>query len=81
MLLPGSTDGRFFARLGIQSYGFLPMRLPPDFAFSEMIHGLNERVPVEALSFGSEALYQLLQRFGEGTAGGTDTRRTLSRQA
>ena len=28
MLLPGVTDGRFFSRLGIQTYGFLPMQLP-----------------------------------------------------
>ena len=26
--MPGVTDGRFFARLGIQTYGFLPLRLP-----------------------------------------------------
>ena len=29
-LLPAVTDGRFFARLGIQTYGFLPMQLPED---------------------------------------------------
>ena len=69
MLLPGATDGRFLARLGIQSYGFIPMALPSDFAFSRAIHGPDERIPVEALAFGSEALYQLLQRFGQGKAG------------
>ncbi len=69
MLLPAATDGRFFSRLGIQSYGFLPMMLPPDFAFSETIHGANERVPVDALAFGAEVIYQLLQRFGEGGSG------------
>ena len=69
MLLPGATDGRFFSRLRVQSYGFLPMTLPPDFAFSETIHGINERVPVDALAFGTEVIYQLLQRFGEGESG------------
>lgn len=69
MLLPGATDGRFLARLGIQSYGFLPMLLPPDFAFSETIHGPNERVPIDALEFGCEAMYQVLRRFGEGREG------------
>ncbi len=64
MLLPGATDGRFLARLGIQSYGFLPMSLPPDFNFSQTIHGPNERIPTQALSFGCEAMYQLLRRFG-----------------
>lgn len=65
MLLPGATDGRFLATLGIQSYGFLPMSLPPDFNFSQTIHGPNERIPVKALDFGSEAIYQLLRRFGQ----------------
>ncbi|PKB82998.1 MAG: hypothetical protein BZY88_03330 [SAR202 cluster bacterium Io17-Chloro-G9] len=69
MLLPGATDGRFLARLGIQSYGFLPMRLPQDFTFAETIHGTNERIPVDALTFGVEAIYQLLRRFGQAPQG------------
>ena len=65
MLLPGSTDGRFFSRLGIQTYGFLPMSLPPGFDLPKVIHGPDERIPVHALSFGTQAIYRLLQRFGE----------------
>ena len=64
ILLPGSTDGRFFSRLGIQTYGFLPMDLPPDFDLPKMIHGPNERIPVEALTFGTKAIYRLLERYG-----------------
>lgn len=66
MLLPGATDGRIFAELGIQTYGFLPMPLPPEFDFAGTIHGSDERIPVDALAFGTEAIYQLLQRFGDG---------------
>lgn len=69
MLLPGATDGRFLARLGIQSYGFLPMRLPKDFTFAETVHGRDERIPVDALTFGAEAMYQLLRRFGQAPQG------------
>ena len=29
LLMPGVSDGRFFSRLGIQTYGFVPMKLPP----------------------------------------------------
>jgi acetylornithine deacetylase/succinyl-diaminopimelate desuccinylase-like protein len=65
MLLPAATDGRLFARLGIQTYGFLPMPLPTDFNFSETIHSANERIPVTALDFGTEAIYQLIRRFGD----------------
>ena len=57
------TDGRFFSRLGIQTYGFLPMNLPADFNFSATIHAADERVPAAAVEFGAQAVYQALQRF------------------
>ncbi len=63
-LMSGVTDARFFSRLGIQTYGFLPMVLPADFNFIQTIHAANERIPVEALNFGTEAIYKVLQRFG-----------------
>jgi len=62
LLQVGVTDGRFFSRLGIQTYGFLPMRLPPDFAFLGLIHAADERIPAEALDFGTDAIYRVLQR-------------------
>ena len=65
MLLPAVTDGRFFSRLGIQTYGFTPMKLPPDFSFFETIHAADERVPVEAIDFGTHAIHRVLQRYGE----------------
>lgn len=64
LLLSGVTDGRLFARLGIQTYGFLPMNLPPNLTFWELMHGANERIPVEALSFGTDCIYKVLQQFG-----------------
>jgi len=63
LLLSAVTDGRCFSRLGIQTYGFLPMSLPEEFSFMETIHGVNERIPVEAVEFGTRAIYQALQRF------------------
>jgi acetylornithine deacetylase/succinyl-diaminopimelate desuccinylase-like protein len=63
LLLSGVTDGRFFSRLGIQTYGFLPMPLPEDFNFSQTIHAENERVPANAITFGADAIYQALRRF------------------
>jgi acetylornithine deacetylase/succinyl-diaminopimelate desuccinylase-like protein len=63
-MLPAVTDGRYFARLGIQTYGFLPMRLPPGFGFYESIHAANERIPVAAVEFGAAAMYQALARCG-----------------
>ena len=64
LLLPAVTDGRFFSRLGIQTYGFTPMKLPPDFKFFDTIHGADERIPVEAVDFGADAIHAVLQRYG-----------------
>ncbi|MFZ2807522.1 MAG: M20/M25/M40 family metallo-hydrolase [Desulfosalsimonadaceae bacterium] len=65
MLLPGATDGRFFSRLNIQTYGFTPMNLSPGFDFFSTIHAADERVPVDALHFGANTIFRLLQRYGE----------------
>ncbi len=62
-LLSATTDGRHFSRLGIQTYGFLPMQLPEDFVFMRTIHAADERIPVKALGFGTDAIYKLLRSF------------------
>ncbi|MFC2145014.1 M20/M25/M40 family metallo-hydrolase [Actinomycetota bacterium] len=63
MLLPSPTDGRFFSKLGIQTYGFIPMALPERFDFTQMIHSSNERIPLDAIKFGTDSIYRLMQRF------------------
>jgi acetylornithine deacetylase/succinyl-diaminopimelate desuccinylase-like protein len=63
MLQVGVTDGRFFARLGIQTYGFLPLRLPKDFELTKLIHAADERVPADALRFGAEAIGRAVERY------------------
>jgi acetylornithine deacetylase/succinyl-diaminopimelate desuccinylase-like protein len=62
LLMTGATDQRHFARLGIVGYGFLPLRLPVGFG-QETVHGADERVPVDALDFGTEALVRVLCRY------------------
>jgi acetylornithine deacetylase/succinyl-diaminopimelate desuccinylase-like protein len=64
MLLIGVTDGRYLSRLGIQSYGFLPLALPEDFPRT-LPHAADERVPAAALGFGTEAITRVLHRFGD----------------
>jgi acetylornithine deacetylase/succinyl-diaminopimelate desuccinylase-like protein len=63
LLQIGVTDGRFFSRAGVQTYGFLPMRLPEGFKFEKLIHAADERIPVDALEFGAEAVWRAIQRF------------------
>ncbi|MGA6161047.1 M20/M25/M40 family metallo-hydrolase [Amycolatopsis magusensis] len=55
----GGTDAKAFAKLGIQCYGFAPLWLPQGFHYRAMAHGVDERVPVEGLHFGSRALAHL----------------------
>jgi acetylornithine deacetylase/succinyl-diaminopimelate desuccinylase-like protein len=63
LLQIGVTDGRFFSQAGVQTYGFLPMRLPEGFQFAKLIHAADERIPVDALEFGAEAVWRAIQRF------------------
>jgi acetylornithine deacetylase/succinyl-diaminopimelate desuccinylase-like protein len=60
-VIPGQAeahvDGRF---LPIPCIGFSPLRLPPDLDFAGMFHGVDERVPVEALQFGTRVLDRFL---------------------
>jgi acetylornithine deacetylase/succinyl-diaminopimelate desuccinylase-like protein len=65
LLMPGVSDARFFARLGIQTYGFLPMKLPANFDFWSGVHGADERIPADAVEFGARAIGEALRRFGE----------------
>lgn len=62
-VMTGVTDARFFSLLGIQTYGFTPLKLPEDFNFVATVHAADERVPVEAVEFGAQAVYQAIQRF------------------
>jgi acetylornithine deacetylase/succinyl-diaminopimelate desuccinylase-like protein len=64
MLLPAVTDARYFSNLGIQTYGFTPMKFVEDFDFFSLAHGEDERIPVDAVTFGAEAIYQVLRRYG-----------------
>ncbi len=60
-MLSGVTDGRFFSRLGIQTYGFLPIPAPVTFDFARTIHAADERIPVDAVAHGANAIYKALQ--------------------
>ena len=62
LLQAGVTDGRYFARIGIQTYGFMPMKLPPEFPLLRLPHAADERVPVAALEFGTDAVTRVLER-------------------
>jgi acetylornithine deacetylase/succinyl-diaminopimelate desuccinylase-like protein len=61
-LMSGGTDGKHWAQLGIDCYGFTPLRLPADLDFTALFHGVDERVPVDALEFGARVFDRFLDR-------------------
>ncbi|MDI6408749.1 M20/M25/M40 family metallo-hydrolase [Streptomyces albus] len=65
--MSGGTDAKQFSRLGIVGYGFTPLKLPEGFDYQALFHGVDERVPVEALHFGIRVLDRTL--LGSGAPG------------
>ncbi|MFD3941899.1 M20/M25/M40 family metallo-hydrolase [Streptomyces sp. NPDC058579] len=59
--MSGGTDAKQFSRLGITGYGFSPLRLPPELNYGALFHGVDERVPVDALHFGVRVLDHYLK--------------------
>ena len=59
-LLSGGTDNKALSKLGITGYGFAPLQLPPELNFPAMFHGVDERVPLASLDFGTRVLTDLL---------------------
>lgn len=60
-LMSGGTDNKALAKLGITGYGFAPLKLGPELDFPAMFHGVDERVPLDALEFGRHVLGDFLR--------------------
>ncbi len=60
-LMSGGTDNKALSDLGIIGYGFSPLRLPPELDFFALFHGVDERVPVDAVKFGVRVLGRFLE--------------------
>lgn len=64
MLATGGTDSRFFRRMGSVCYGFQPMH--PETSSGKVVkreHGIDERISIENLVFGTSVLYETVKRF------------------
>jgi acetylornithine deacetylase/succinyl-diaminopimelate desuccinylase-like protein len=59
-LMSGGTDAKHFIKRGMRTYGFTPLRLPGDLDFTALFHGIDERVPVDALEFGARVFDRFL---------------------
>jgi acetylornithine deacetylase/succinyl-diaminopimelate desuccinylase-like protein len=62
LVAAGMTDARFYATLGIQTYGFLPLRLPPGL-MPDLIHAPDERVPAASVNDGAHAICRAISRY------------------
>jgi acetylornithine deacetylase/succinyl-diaminopimelate desuccinylase-like protein len=60
-VLSGGTDAKAFHTLGIRCFGFSPLKLPPDLDFTALFHGVDERVPIDAIQFGTRVLDRFLR--------------------
>ncbi|WP_051208241.1 M20/M25/M40 family metallo-hydrolase [Propionicicella superfundia] len=58
--LSAGTDNKELRPLGIAGYGFAPLRLPADLDFAPLFHGVDERVPVDAVRFGARVLRRVI---------------------
>ena len=61
-LMSGGTDAKHWDKLGIRCFGFAPLRLPSDLDFTALFHGVDERVPTDALEFGARVFDRFLDR-------------------
>jgi acetylornithine deacetylase/succinyl-diaminopimelate desuccinylase-like protein len=64
MLTTGGTDSRFFRRKGSVCYGFQPMY--PEISSGKVVkreHGIDERITIENLVFGTSVLYETVKKF------------------
>jgi acetylornithine deacetylase/succinyl-diaminopimelate desuccinylase-like protein len=63
-LTTGGTDSRFFRETGSVCYGFHPMRPDePNDLLEKRMHGIDERITIENLVFGTSILYETVKRF------------------
>ncbi|MBS7646493.1 M20/M25/M40 family metallo-hydrolase [Candidatus Bathyarchaeota archaeon] len=64
ILLTGGTDSKFFRKMGTVCYGFQPTL--SDLPYGEilrMVHGIDERISINNLVFGTSTLYNVVEKF------------------
>lgn len=70
-LLPGFSPQDVYAELralagveiDFEIVRLLPMQLPEEMAFMELIHAADERLPAASMEFGTQAITRVLDRF------------------
>jgi len=65
-MIAGATDSRFFRRRGVDAYGFSPFVVASGDAGG--IHGLDERIPVDAFLRGCEMMKRVVAGLVRGSS-------------
>src|SRR5699024_4521367 len=60
-MISGGTENNALSRLESARYDFIPLQLSADFAFPQLFHGIDERMPIDSLDFGVRALLRILE--------------------
>ncbi len=62
-MITGMTDAKDYARLGIRTYGFSPVKLEAGESFAELYHAPNERISIVGLEAGTLWLKDVVRQF------------------
>jgi acetylornithine deacetylase/succinyl-diaminopimelate desuccinylase-like protein len=62
-MLAGATDAKHVARLGTHCLGFGPLHVEPGFPADSLVHGHDERIPIEGYIWGTRVLQEIVTRF------------------
>ena len=63
VMVPFSTDAKHLLELGVSTFGFSPLRQPPEETYLDRYHGVDERVSIDGLRWGLPVLYDAVRRF------------------
>ncbi len=62
LMVTGGTDSRYLRRVGCICYGFFPIKVEEPSKLLSMVHGIDERISIENLTFSIKALYSVVGR-------------------
>jgi acetylornithine deacetylase/succinyl-diaminopimelate desuccinylase-like protein len=63
IMLSGATDAKHVTRMGTKCLGFGPLRVADSFPLEHLIHGHDERIPIDGYLWGVQVLYDIVMEF------------------
>ena len=61
--LAGATDAKHVHRMGTSCLGFSPLRVSEGFPIEQLVHGHNERIPIDGYMWGIQVLFDIVTQF------------------